>query len=96
LFSGGYYLESSVTWILRWIQYLSTSYFGRGALANNQYDDYTINSDLMGDYVLESKLSNNLGLWGYIGGLMGLFVLFFVSTNIIFIYNLRREIKRFK
>ena len=94
LFSGGYYLEGYVTWILRWIQYISTSFYGRGALSNNQYDDYVINENLTGEYVLKSKYANGLGLWGSIGALMGLFVLFYVTTNFIFIVNLRPLMKK--
>lgn len=94
LFSGGYYLESSVTWILRWIQYISTSYYGRCALANNEYDDLMRNNINVGDKVLDYKHAHGLGLWGSIGALMGLFCLFYFTTNLIFILNLRKYINR--
>ena len=93
LFSGGYYTETSVTWILRWIQYLSPSYYGRSALANNEYDNYNVNDQLSGEYVLDKKHANGIGLWGSIGALMGLFVLFYIITNLIFIFNLRKFLK---
>lgn len=96
LFSGGYYLESSVTWILRWLQYISASYYGRCALANNQYDDYIINPTLDGDEVLKDKFAVGLGLWGSIGALMGLIVIFFVCSLIIFHYNIKQNINRIK
>lgn len=94
LFSGGYYLETSVTWILRWIEYLSPSFYGRAALANNEYDNYNVNDQLSGDYVLDHKHARGLGIWGSIGALMGLFVLFYLTTNLIFIFNLRKFLKK--
>jgi hypothetical protein len=94
LFSGGYYLGSSVTWILRWIEYISPSYYGRTALANNEYDNNDLNDELTGDSILNSRHAYGIGLWGSIGALMGLFVLFYITTNLIFIFNLRRNIKR--
>lgn len=93
LFSGEYYEEDSVSWILLWIQYLSSSYYERCALANNQYDDYTINDKLSGDQILAKKHAVGLGLWGSIGALMGLFLLFYCTTNLIFIYNMRKHLK---
>ena len=93
LFSGGYYEDDSVTWILLWIQYLSSSFYGRCALANNQYDDYTINEQLTGDQILTEKHAVGLGLWGSIGALMGLFLLFYCTTNLIFIFNMRKQLK---
>lgn len=87
-------METSVTWILRWIEYLSSSYYGRAALANNQFDDgYNVNDQLTGEYVLDSKHAHGLGLWGSIGALMGLVALFYTTTNLIFIFNLRMYLK---
>lgn len=83
-------MESSVTWILRWIEYLSPSYYSRAALANNEYDDYPETYGVDGDHVLDSKHANGLGLWGSIGALMGLFVLYYCITNIIFVFKLRK------
>ena len=94
LFSGGYYLETSVTWILRWIEYISTSYYGRTALANNEYDDTIVYDEITGDHVLDSKYANGIGLWGSIGALMVLFLLFYITTNLIFVFNLRKHIRR--
>lgn len=86
-------METSVTWILRWIEYISPSYYGRAALANNEYANFNVNDELTGDYILDSKQAHGLGLWGSIGALMGLFVLFYTTTNLIFIFNLRKSLK---
>lgn len=83
-------MESSVTWILRWIEYLSPSYYSRTALANNEYDDYPTANGVNGEDVLESKHAVGLGLWGSIGALIGLFVLFYCITNLVFLFNLRK------
>lgn len=90
LFSGGFYLESTTTWILKWIQYLSTSFYGRSALANNQFDDSNLNAALT--FILDkgNKYDYDLGLWGSIGALMGMFIIFYIITNFIFIFNLRK------
>ena len=96
LFSGGYYQEESVTWILLWLQYLSSSYYGRCALANNEYNDFTINDKLTGDQILAKKHAAGLGLWGSIGALMGLFSIFYCTTNLIFIFNIRKQLKLFQ
>lgn len=94
LFSGGYYLETSVTWILRWIEYISSSYYGRAALANNEFSGSNINDQLTGEAVLDAKHAHGLGLWGSIGALMGLCFLFYLTTNIVFIINLWNHIKK--
>lgn len=86
-------METTVTWILRWIEYISSSYYGRAALANNEFSGRTINAQLTGDAVLDSKHAHGLGLWGSIGALMGLFLLFYLTTNIVFIINLRNHLK---
>ena len=87
-------MESSVTWILRWIQYIDPSYYGRTALANNEFNNYNINDKLTGDYILDSKHAHGIGLWGSIGALMGLFILFYITTNLIFIFNLRKSLTK--
>jgi hypothetical protein len=94
LFSGGYYQESSVTWILRWMQYLSPSYYARCALANNQYHDIQINSDLRGDTVLQEKHALGLGLWGSIGALLGMFAIFLVVSQVVFYNNIKKIINK--
>lgn len=94
LFSGGYYQESSVTWILRWIEYLSPSYYARCALANNQYYGVQINPSLSGDKVLTDKFALGPGLWGSVGALLLLFALFLVISHIIFYFNIKKNIKR--
>ncbi len=94
LFSGGYYLESSVSWILRWMQYISPSYYARCALANNQFYGVQVNPDLSGNVVLDEKRALGLGLWGSIGALMGLFVIFFILAQIVFYFNIRNNTLR--
>lgn len=94
LFSGGYYQESSVSWILRWIQYISPSYYARCALANNQYYGVQINTNLSGNQVLKEKHAFGLGLWGSIGALMGLFAIFFVISHIVFCFNIKKNLAK--
>ena len=97
LVSGGYYFIPSVTWILRWLEYLSPAFYNRNALANNQYANQSVNVDgKTSDDILESKNAHGLGLWGSIGALMGLFLLYFITTNLIFIFNLRKHLKKVK
>lgn len=86
-------METSVTWILRWMEYISSSFYGRAAFANNQFAGYNVNDEILGQHVLDSKHANGLGLWGSIGALMGLFLLFYITTNIIFVFNLRKYLK---
>lgn len=94
LFSGGYYQEADVSWILRWIQYLSASYYARCALANNEYYDVEISPTLDGNYVLEQKRAIGLGLWGSIGALMGLAAVFFVIAQIVIYFNIKNNIRK--
>lgn len=86
-------METSVTWILRWIEYISSSFYGRAAFANNEFAGNNVYDELTGQAVLDSKHANGLGLWGSIGALMGLFLLFFITTNVIFVFNLRKYLK---
>ena len=72
------------------MEYISSSYYGRSAFANNEFDGTSVNSEITGEHVLDSKHAHGLGLWGSIGALMGLFALFYLTTNIIFIFNLRK------
>lgn len=94
LFSGGYYFESSVTWILRWAQYISPSYYARCAMANNEYYGEQINPSLSGDEVLRLKHATGLGLWGSIGALLGLFAIFFTIAHIIFYFDIKKRVSR--
>lgn len=76
------------------MEYLSPSYYSRSAMANNQFNDCEVNDTLTGKDVLVEKHAIGLGLWGSIGALMGLSVLFYIIANIVFYFNVKKKLRK--
>lgn len=50
IYSGGFLNLSTVTWVLRWIQYISIAFYGFSALAQNEFNGLTFQCDVQPCY----------------------------------------------
>ena len=73
VFGGGAFVADSVTWIIRWIQFVSILFYSSIMIARNEIDD---GSPLF-DLIVRSDF-DTMGVWGAMGCLMGLAVVFCV------------------
>lgn len=72
IYGGAVYVATTVSWIIRWIQFLSVLYYSSIMISRNEIDPTSPDFDLLTIHDL-----NLLGIWGAMGGLMGLTAVYF-------------------
>lgn len=71
IFGGNLANGNSITWILRWIQYISFIFFGYQGLIQNEFAGNTFNG-IPGDFYLKEYYLEQVSVMGCAGALMGL------------------------
>ena len=77
IFGGNLANSNEITWILRWIQYISIVYYTYQALSQNEFSGnyYGVQDGspqkVPGEYYLNLYGLNNINLWGCLGGILG-------------------------
>lgn len=78
IFGGNLANSNEITWILRWIQYISIVFYSYQALAQNEFTGnfYGVQNDsetiVPGEYYLDLYGLENVNQWGCLGALLGL------------------------
>lgn len=82
---GGYLANpEDITWILRWIQYISLQYYGFQALAQNELNGnyFGVQGDspdlVPGSYYLNLYSLNQINEWGCVGAILGIGLAFLI------------------
>ena len=85
IFGGNLANSNEITWILRWIQYLSIIFYVYQALCQNELDGnyYGIQGDnktlIPGSKYLELYGLDQIGIWGCFGAILGLGAFFWCA-----------------
>lgn len=88
IFGGNLANSNEITWILRWIQYISTVFYSYQALSQNEFNGnyYGVQSDdvtlVPGSFYLDLYGLNNVGIWGCFGAILGIGAAFLISGYI--------------
>lgn len=78
IFGGNLANSNEITWILRWIQYISIIFYAYQALAQNEFTGnfYGVQNDsrtlVPGEFYLDLYGLENVGQWGCLGAILGL------------------------
>ena len=78
IFGGNLANSNTITWILRWIQYISVIFYSYQALAQNEFNGnyYGVQNDsktvIPGEDYLNLYGLNNVNQWGCLGAILGL------------------------
>lgn len=84
IFGGNLANSNEITWILRWIQYISIIFYAYQALAQNEFTGnfYGVQDDsaqlVPGEYYLNLYGLENVGEWGCLGAILGIGTAFLV------------------
>lgn len=84
IFGGNLANSNEITWILRWIQYISIIFYSYQALAQNEFTGnyYGVQNDsrtlVPGSYYLALYGLDNVGEWGCFGAILGLGTFFLI------------------
>jgi ABC-type multidrug transport system permease subunit len=88
LYGGNLTNSNDITWILRWLQYISVIFYSYEALCQNEFTDnyYGVQNDnvtlVPGTFYLNLYGLNKVGIWGCFGAILGLGTAFLVSGYI--------------
>lgn len=78
IFGGNLANSNTITWILRWIQYISIIFYSYQALAQNEFTGnfYGVQNDsktiVPGEFYLDLYGLENVNQWGCLGAILGL------------------------
>lgn len=78
IFGGNLANSNTITWILRWIQYISIVFYSYQALAQNEFNGnyYGVQNDsktiVPGEYYLNLYGLDNVNEWGCLGAILGI------------------------
>lgn len=84
IFGGNLANSNEITWILRWIQYISIVYYAYQALSQNEFTGnyYGVQDGspqkVPGEYYLNLYGLDNINEWGCLGGILGIGLAFLV------------------
>ena len=84
IFGGNLANSNTITWILRWIQYISMIFYTYQALAQNEFNGnfYGVQDGspqkVPGEYYLNLYGLDNVNQWGCLGAILGLALAFFL------------------
>ena len=86
IFGGGLAIPTSITWVLRWIQYTSIIFYSYLALSQNEFNGnyYGPDQSIPGIYYLELNGLNIVNQWGCIVAMFGLGVAFLLMGYVGF------------
>lgn len=85
IFGGNLANSNEITWILRWIQYISMVFYSYQALCQNEFDGnyYGVQNDsktlVPGSTYLELYGLDLVGIWGCFGAILGLGAFFWLA-----------------
>ena len=85
LYGGNLANSNEITWILRWMQYISLIFYSYQALAQNEFDGnyYGVQNDnvelVPGSFYLDLYGLDQVGIWGCFGCLLGLGAAFLLA-----------------
>ena len=88
IFGGNLANSNEITWILRWIQYISMIFYSYQALCQNEFDGnfYGVQNDsntlVPGSTYLELYGLDQVGIWGCFGAILGIGAVFWVAGYI--------------
>lgn len=95
LLSGSLYNISTVTWILRWLQFIIFSFYTNQALIHNQFQGQAYPFfPFTGEAFMNIRGDNVLGTWAAIGGDLGLILIINVVGLCIFHWQEKRYRKQ--
>lgn len=84
IFGGNLANSNEITWILRWIQYISIVYYSYQALSQNEFTGnfYGVQSGspqkVPGEYYLNLYGLDDINQWGCLGGILGVGLAFLI------------------
>ena len=84
IFGGNLANSNTITWILRWIQYISIIFYSYQALAQNEFTGnfYGVQNDsatiVPGEYYLNLYGLDNVNQWGCLGAILGIGTAFLI------------------